>query len=70
MKLKLSRRQLTVVAVVVLALAAFLFSRTAQVDLLVAAGADASLADATGRTAASVAAAQGNAALAAALSAK
>ncbi|MFV1919377.1 ankyrin repeat domain-containing protein [Sphingomonas sp. MJ1 (PH-R8)] len=49
---------------------AALFSRTAQVDLLVAAGADASIADATGRTAASVAAAQGNTALAAALSAK
>ncbi|MBB3912434.1 ankyrin repeat domain-containing protein [Sphingomonas desiccabilis] len=49
---------------------AALFGRTVQVELLLAAGADTGIADATGRTAASVAAAQGNAALAAALSAK
>jgi ankyrin repeat protein len=46
---------------------AALFGRTAQIDMLLAAGADRAIADATGSTAASVAAAQGNDRLAAAL---
>jgi ankyrin repeat protein len=49
---------------------AALFGRTAQVEMLLKAGADRTLADATGRTAASVAAAQGNTALAETLTAR